>query len=223
MPIIQKRTELFDPDKLPAFHDPFAGGGSLPLEAQRLGLEAHASELNPVAVLINKAMIEIPPKFAGQPPVNPDARKDLDHSKSLARGARGLAEDVRYYGQWMRDEAEKRIGHLYPKVADHCRRWCKGRPDLEPYVGREAHRHRVAVGTDGEEPQPGLRGCGGAARLYLHAVHEKGQGSLCGAGDRGQWRLPVHGEGRERRADADAAKRRNVRLSRGSDSPFLGV
>ena len=57
--------ELFDRHKLPAFHDPFAGGGSLPLEAQRLGLEAYASDLNPVAVLINKAMIEIPPKFAG--------------------------------------------------------------------------------------------------------------------------------------------------------------
>ena len=127
--------ELFDPDKLPAFHDPFAGGGSLPLEAQRLGLEAYASELNPVAVLINKAMIEIPPKFAGQPPVNPDARKDLDHSKSW-RGAQGLAEDVRYYGQWMRDEAEKRIGHLYPKVAVTAE-MAKGRPDLEPYVGRD--------------------------------------------------------------------------------------
>src|SRR5213593_4513608 len=68
--------ELFDRRKLPAFHDPFAGGGSLPLEAQRLGLEAYASDLNPVAVLICKAMIEIPPKFAGRPPVNPEARRD---------------------------------------------------------------------------------------------------------------------------------------------------
>ena len=68
-------AELFNPDKLPAFHDPFAGGGALPLEAQRLGLEAYASDLNPVAVLINKAMIEIPPKFAGRPPVNPEATK----------------------------------------------------------------------------------------------------------------------------------------------------
>ena len=67
-------AELFNPNKLPAFHDPFAGGGSLPLEAQRLGLEAYASDLNPVAVLINKAMIEIPSKFAGRPPVNPAAR-----------------------------------------------------------------------------------------------------------------------------------------------------
>ena len=94
--------------------DPFAGGGSIPLEAQRLGLEAYASDLNPVAVLINKALIEIPPKFAGQPPTNPESRK-----KYLTRewtGAHGLAEDVRYYGKWMRDEAWKRIGHLYPKV-----------------------------------------------------------------------------------------------------------
>jgi putative DNA methylase len=85
-----RAKELFDPEKLPAFHDPFAGGGSLPLEAQRLGLEAYASDLNPVAVLINKAMIEIPPKFAGRPPVNPKARAKLDHSKGW-RGAQGLA------------------------------------------------------------------------------------------------------------------------------------
>lgn len=99
----------------PPVLDPFCGGGSIPLEAQRLGLEAHASDLNPVAVLITKALIEIPPKFADKPPINPEARKKLDHSKSW-HGAQGLAEDVCYYGQWMRDEAEKRIGHLYPKV-----------------------------------------------------------------------------------------------------------
>ena len=112
-----RAAELFDPEKLPAFHDPFAGGGSIPLEAQRLGLESHASDLNPVAVLINKAMIEIPPKFAGRAPVGPVAEKD---SRDLARrdwsGAQGLAEDVRRYGAWMREEAFKRIGHLYPKV-----------------------------------------------------------------------------------------------------------
>ncbi|MGH8933128.1 MAG: DUF1156 domain-containing protein [Egibacteraceae bacterium] len=98
----------------PPIYDPFCGGGSIPLEAQRLGLEAHASDLNPVAVLITKALIEIPPKFAGQPPVHPDGGR----LKSTAtwKGAQGLAEDVRYYGKWMRDEAERRIGHLYPKV-----------------------------------------------------------------------------------------------------------
>ncbi|BCV23912.1 DUF1156 domain-containing protein [Gelria sp. Kuro-4] len=99
----------------PPVLDPFCGGGSIPLEAQRLGLEAHAGDLNPVAVLITKALIEIPPKFAGRPPVNPEARRKIGHQVEWP-GAAGLAEDVRYYGQWMRDEAEQRIGHLYPKV-----------------------------------------------------------------------------------------------------------
>ncbi len=127
-------AELFNPDKLPGFHDPFAGGGALPLEAQRLGLEAYASDLNPVAVLINKAMIEIPPKFAGLPPVNPDNRNDLDVRQW--KGAQGLAEDVRYYGQWMRDEAEKRIGHLYPKIKITAEMVAE-RPDLSPYENQE--------------------------------------------------------------------------------------
>ena len=134
--------ELFDPDRLPAFHDPFAGGGGLPLEAQRLGLEAHASDLNPVAVFINKAMIEIPPMFAGRPPVSPEARPDAPAArKSLIereewKGAQGLAEDVRYYGRWMRDEAEKRIGHLYPKV-EVTAEMARERPELERYMGRK--------------------------------------------------------------------------------------
>lgn len=97
----------------PPILDPFAGGGTIPLEAQRLGLEAHASDLNPVAVLINKALIEIPPKFAGQRPVFPGA---ADETIQVWPRATGLAEDVRRYGQWMRDETEKRIGHLYPKA-----------------------------------------------------------------------------------------------------------
>jgi len=131
-----RTKELFDRHKLPAFHDPFAGGGALPLEAQRLGLEAYASDLNPVAVLINKAMIEIPPKFAGKPPVNPESRKDKVLFKKDWRGAQGLAEDVRYYGKWMRDEAEKRIGHLYPKV-EVTAAMAQERPDLKKYVGQK--------------------------------------------------------------------------------------
>ncbi len=99
---------------LPPVLDPFAGGGSIPLEAQRLGLEAYASDLNPVAVLINKALIEIPSKLAGRPPVNSEAQKSL--MRSDWHGARGLADDIRYYGKWMRDEAERRIGYLYPKA-----------------------------------------------------------------------------------------------------------
>ncbi len=131
-------SELFNPEKLPALHDPFAGGGAIPLEAQRLGLEAYASDLNPVAVLINKAMIEIPPKFTGRPPVNPDWLGLSEVEKTLRhwQGAQGLAEDVRYYGQWMRDEAYKRIGHLYPLVevtAD----MAKERPDLKPLAGQK--------------------------------------------------------------------------------------
>jgi putative DNA methylase len=131
-----RAKELFDRYKLPAFHDPFAGGGTIPLEAQRLGLEAYASDLNPVAVLINKAMIEIPPKFAGMPPVNPESRKDRRLLEKQWHGTEGLAEDVRYYGKWMRDEAEKRIGHLYPKV-EITVEMAKDRPDLKPLVGRK--------------------------------------------------------------------------------------
>jgi putative DNA methylase len=141
-----RAKELFDRNKLPAFHDPFAGGGALPLEAQRLGLESYASDLNPVAVLINKAMIEIPPKFAGRPPVNPEWQRLSAEERTLRqwKGAQGLAEDVRYYGKWMRDEAEKRIGHLYPKVRI-TQEMIDGlpghpetaRPDLKPYLGRE--------------------------------------------------------------------------------------
>lgn len=99
-------------DNPPTILDPFAGGGTIPLEAQRLGLEAHASDLNPVAVLINKALIEIPPKFADRPPVFPSA----EGTRNSWPKATGLAEDVRRYGEWMRDAAEKRIGHLYPKA-----------------------------------------------------------------------------------------------------------
>ena len=131
-----RAKELFDRHVLPSFHDPFAGGGALPLEAQRLGLESYASDLNPVAVLINKAMIEIPPRFAGKAAVNPENRQKSDLAGSVWQGTQGLAEDVRYYGQWVRDEAEKRIGHLYPKV-EVTAEMAKERPDLKPYIGQQ--------------------------------------------------------------------------------------
>ena len=131
-----RAAQIFDRHKLPAFHDPFAGGGALPLEAQRLGLEAHASDLNPVAVLINKAMIEIPPKFAGWAPVNPAIHQEKSLIERGWTGAHGLAEDVRYYGRWMRDQAERRIGHLYPKV-EVTEEMVAERPDLERYKGRK--------------------------------------------------------------------------------------
>ena len=97
--------------ELPPVYDPFSGGGSIPLEAQRLGLPAHGSDLNPVAVMIGKAMIEIPPKFKDMEPIHPGL-KERNHY----RNAEGLAEDVKYYGEWMREKAWERIGHLYPRV-----------------------------------------------------------------------------------------------------------
>ena len=131
-----RAKELFDRNKLPAFHDPFAGGGALPLEAQRLGFESYASDLNPVAVLINKAAIEFPPKFAGKPPINPEARKNKELFERKWKRAEGLAADVRYYGKWMRDEAEKRIGHLYPKI-EITSDLVKERPELGRYLGQK--------------------------------------------------------------------------------------
>jgi putative DNA methylase len=118
----------------PAVLDPFCGGGSIPLEAQRLGLKAYASDLNPVAVLITKALIEIPPKFANKPPINPEARKKI--IAGSYRGAQGLAEDLRYYGEWMRDEAARHIGHLFPKVKV-TPEMAIGRDDLKHLVGQE--------------------------------------------------------------------------------------
>lgn len=132
-----RAAELFNPDQLPGFHDPFAGGGAIPLEAQRLGLESFASDLNPVAVTINKAMIEIPPRFAGRAPVAP-LTKGEKQAKLVDdwTGAKGLAEDVRRYGAWMRDEAQKRIGHLYPKI-EITAAMATERPDLAPLVGQK--------------------------------------------------------------------------------------
>jgi putative DNA methylase len=130
-------NELFNPDKLPGFHDPFAGGGALPLEAQRLGLESFASDLNPVSVTINKAMIEIPPKFAGRAPVGPKLASDKQGKLSEDwSGARGLAEDVRRYGAWMREQAQQRIGHLYPQIEVKAEMVAE-RADLKPLLGQK--------------------------------------------------------------------------------------
>ena len=129
---------------LPPLLDPFAGGGAIPLEAQRLGLEAYAQDLNPVAVTINKAMIEIPPLFAGKPAVNPDAQ--ARSAMATWEGNTGLAADVEHYGNWMREEASRRIGHLYPKV----------KVPNEQGGGR-GDGHRVDLGAHREVPQPRLR------------------------------------------------------------------
>ncbi|MBI3462767.1 MAG: DUF1156 domain-containing protein, partial [Planctomycetes bacterium] len=138
MKALPEVVNAFLAEHAPPVLDPFCGGGSIPLEAQRLGLRAYASDLNPVPVLITKALIEIPPKFAGRPPVNPQWQSEPEARKKATvwQGAQGLAEDVRYYGQWMRDEAEKRIGHLYPKVKITAA-MAHDRPDLKQYVDQE--------------------------------------------------------------------------------------
>jgi putative DNA methylase len=129
-------SEMFNSKKLVAFHDPFAGGGALPLEAQRLGLESHASDLNPVAVLLNKAMIEIPPKFTGKQPINPELHQNKALFDRVWSGSKGIAEDIRYYGNWMKDEAEKRIGSLYPQI-DITPDIVQERPDLRQYINQK--------------------------------------------------------------------------------------
>ena len=136
----------------PPVCDPFCGGGSIPLEAQRLGLRAHGSDLNPVAVLVSKATCEIPPKFAGCPPVNPDRDPHV-----AWKGAQGLAEDIRYYGKWMRDEAQSRIGHLYPKV-EVTDAMVAVRSDLEPYAGKELTVIAWLWARTVPSPDPMLRG-----------------------------------------------------------------
>lgn len=136
----------------PPVCDPFCGGGSIPLEAQRLGLTAHGSDLNPVAVLVSKATCEIPPKFAGNPPVHPKRNPLMEWT-----GAQGLAEDVRYYGKWMREEAESSIGHLYPKVAV-TEAMAATRPDLKPYIGKTLTVIAWLWARTIASPDPMLRG-----------------------------------------------------------------
>ena len=136
----------------PPVCDPFCGGGSIPLEAQRLGLRAYGSDLNPVAVLVSKATCEIPPKFAGRPPVNPERDQHV-----AWKGAQGLADDIRYYGKWMRDEAHARIGHLYPKVTV-TEAMAATRDDLKPYVGKELTVIAWLWARTVASPDPMMRG-----------------------------------------------------------------
>ena len=138
---------------LPPVYDPFSGGGSIPLEAQRLGLPAYGSDLNPVAVMICKAMIEIPPKFTDREPVHPGTR-DRNHY----RNAEGLAEDVKYYGEWMREWAFERIGHLYPQVDLPKEKW-----------RRQGNCDRLDMVTHSTQPGPGIRECAGAHRVEFPA------------------------------------------------------
>jgi putative DNA methylase len=143
----------------PPVLDPFCGGGSIPLEAQRLGLRTYGSDLNPVAVLITKALIEIPPKFAAIPPVNPEWRNKSREQRATTVWQRteGLAEDVRYYGRWVRDEAEKQIGHLFPN-AKITKDLAKDRPELKEHVGKELPVIAWLWARTIECPNPACRG-----------------------------------------------------------------
>ena len=185
----------------PPIYDPFCGGGSIPLEAQRLGLEAHGSDLNPVAVLITKALIEIPPKFVGQPPVNPAAKGKMT-GKGMWTGARGLADDVRYYGQWMRDQAFERIGHLYPQgeaAGRNIRRrrghghwpwllWARTVAVSEPGM-RSADAPGAVVCTLDQDRQESLgRTCRRITRLKVRQVRGSGAGEGAPPGwDKATW------------------------------------
>ncbi|MBY7763320.1 DUF1156 domain-containing protein [Vibrio fluvialis] len=182
--------ELFNPEKLPGFHDPFAGGGAIPLEAQRLGLESYASDLNPVAVMINKAMIEIPPKFAGQAPVGPiPAGEKQGNLVDDWSGAKGLAEDVRRYGCWFREQALKRLNDLYPKVVID-ESLLRGRDDLEPLKGKELTVISWIWARTVPTPNPAFGGkhvplmksfalsTKKGKSAYLHPVIERGQWSF---------------------------------------------
>ena len=213
-----RAKELFDRNKLPAFHDPFAGGGALPLEAQRLGLEAYASDLNPVAVLINKAMIEIPPKFAGKPPVNPKSREEAKNGEVRKwKGAEGLAEDVRYYGRWMRDEAEKRIGHLYPKV-EVTAEMAKERPDLKPYVGKKLTVIAWLWARTVKSPNPAFASIDvPLASTFMLSTKVGKESYVAPVIDNGGYRFTVK-VGKAK--DADAAKN-GTKLSRGANFKCL--
>ena len=190
-PGIRARRSCSTDTSCPPFTIRLPAAARIPLEAQRLGLEAYASDLNPVAVLINKAMIEIPPKFAGRPPVNPESRKNSLGTETW-KGAQGLAEDVRYYGQWMRDEAEKRIGHLYPKIeitADDG----EGAADLKPLVGRKLTVIAWLWARTVKSPNPAFRNVDVPLASTFMLSTKPGQGSLGRAGHRGR-RLSLHGE-----------------------------
>ena len=185
--------ELFDPEKLPAFHDPFSGGGAIPLEAQRLGMESFASDLNPVAVLINKAMIEIPPKFVGHPPVGPlpEGEKQADMIEDWS-GTMGLVEDIRRYGNWVRQEAFARIGRLYPKVKITSK-MVKNRPDLRAYEGEEVNVVGWLWARTVVSPNPALNGVDvPLVKSYVLSTKKSKEAYVKPVVENGNYRFEVH-------------------------------
>lgn len=148
--------KLFNPNCLPGLHDPFAGGGAIPLEAQRLGLSAFASDLNPVPVLINKALIEIPPLFSGRGPVNPNATTDSSLLPVQWTGSQGLAADLQYYGEYLLAAAKGKIGHLYPQI-EITKDVVAERPDLKGLLGRKLNATAFIWARTVKSPNPAVR------------------------------------------------------------------
>ena len=201
-------------EKAPPVVDPFCGGGSIPLEAQRLGLRAHGSDLNPVAVLITKALVEIPPRFAGRPPVSPEARKAFAGGAAWnGTGAQGLAEDVRHYGRWMRDEAEKRIGHLYPKAR---------LPD-----GSDATVIAWLWARTVASPNPAAGGAHVPLVSFLHAFNEKGADSSWvevvhdSTAQDGRYRFDREGRERSNKDELSRKKKLGTKTGRGKAQDFI--
>ena len=174
----------------PPVCDPFCGGGSIPLEAQRLGLRARGSDLNPVAVLVSRATCEIPPKFADRPPVNPDADPN-----AAWRGAQGLAEDIRWYGRQLRDRARERIGHLYPK-ATVTAAMAEARADLKPWVGKELTVIAWLWARTVASPDPRMRGAHAPlVSSFVLSSGERKRAIVVPAVEDGGYRFTVKTEG----------------------------
>lgn len=162
-----RRTQSNDRDRpesdtgsdqdLPPFRDPFAGGGTLPLEAQRLGFEVHASDLNPVAVLINKGVLEFPVTFAGRPPVNPSAQEEIHRAGGWhGKGPDGIVADLRYYASRWADSAEQRLVHMYPRIGVSPE-LAQGRPELSELVGQELRPIAWLWARTVRSPDPAFR------------------------------------------------------------------
>ena len=200
----------------PPVCDPFCGGGSIPLEAQRLGLRAHGSDLNPVAVLVSKATCEIPPKFAGRAPVHPH----VDGTGGWM-GASGLAEDIRRYGKWMRDEAESRIGHLYPKV-QVTEAMAASRDDLRPWAGRELTVIAWLWARTVASPDPMTRGAHMPLASSFVLSSKKGKEAIVNPvvdRKRGTYRFTVKTSGIA--PDEYATARKGTKAGRGSNFTCL--
>ena len=213
-PAVDDRRAVLDylAANAPPVCDPFCGGGSIPLEAQRLGLKAHGSDLNPVAVLVSKATCEIPSKFTGNPPVNPKR-----NSLMTWNGAQGLAEDIRYYGKWMRDEAEARIGQLYPKITV-TEAMVATRPDLKLYAGKKLTVIAWLWARTVASPDPMLRGAHVPMASSFVLSSKKGKEAIVVPQvDRqtGTFRFSVKADGCD--ADELAKAKSGTKASRGSN------